>query len=229
MAHTISLPEWAVTRGRIHNDFPALDASRTALVVIDMQTVFMAPGEVFANPNALAIVDVVNRAAGVMRAAGGRVIWTRQTTSAEAPLAMPAWQYDMTDPGVARAVEVMRPGTPPHALHPAMDVREGDTVLDKYRYSAMMCPARGLERALAGSGIEALVIAGTLTNCCCESTARDANMMGYRVLVLGDACATVTDEEHNAALLNLRIMFADVRGVQELEGILAAGRETCPA
>ncbi|WP_404476423.1 cysteine hydrolase family protein [Novosphingobium sp. BL-52-GroH] len=225
MVHSIELPDWAVVRGRIHNDFPALDGARTALVAIDMQTVFMEPGEVFGNPQALDIADKVNRAAHVVRAAGGKVYWTRQTTSAEPPLAMPAWQYDMTDTTVRTAVEVMRAGTPSHAIHPAMDVRDGDPVVDKYRYSAFMCPAQGLKSALEGTGIDTLVIAGTLTNCCCESTARDANMMGYKVVFLSDATATVTDEEHNAALLNVCIMFADVRRTDELEGLFEAARK----
>ncbi|MFC0204639.1 cysteine hydrolase family protein [Novosphingobium soli] len=225
MAHTISLPDWAIARGRVHNDFARIDPASTALVAIDMQRVFMDPGEVFGNPYARAVTANVNRAAAAVRGAGGRVIWTRQTTSDDPRWAMPAWQYDMTDETVRRAVAAMQPGAPGQAIHPALDVARGDLVLDKYRYSAFMCPARALETALAGTGVDTLVIAGTLTNCCCESTARDANMMGYRVVFLADATAAVTDEEHNAALLNLRIMFADVRRTDELDGMLARGSE----
>jgi len=46
-------------------------------------------------------------------------------------------------------------------------------------------------------------VTGTLTNCCCESTARDAIALDYQVLFASDATAALTDEEHNASLLNL--------------------------
>jgi len=69
--------------------------------------------------------------------------------------------------------------------------------------------------------VDTLVIAGTLTNCCCESSARDAFMLGYRVLFAADATAAVSDEEHNAALLNLAVMFADVRRTDDIVALLA--------
>ena len=93
--------------------------------------------------------------------------------------------------------------------------------VDKYRYSAFMCPAEGLKRILSGLDIDMLVIAGTLTNVCCESTARDGNMMGYKIVFLSDATATRTDEEQNAALLNIRLSFGDVRQTAELPAMIA--------
>ena len=221
--HKIDLPGWAVARGRNMNDFPTIDPARTALIVIDMQNVFMALDEVFGNRNALDIVPTVNLAVRTLRDAGATVIWTRQTVSEEPTLAMPSWQYDMSIPTVRRAVETMIAGTRSHALHAAMDIQDGDVVLDKYRYGAFMCPAGGLKAALdALPDIDTLVIAGTLTNCCCDSTARDGNMLGYKVVFLSDATATRTDEEHNAALLTIRLNFADVRATDELAGMIAS-------
>ena len=220
MSHVVDLPDWAVERGRAQNDIMSADPARTALVAIDMQNVFMAAGEVFGNPHALDIAERVNRAAAIVREGGGTVIWTRQTVSDAPGLAMPAWQYDLSIPFVAHAVEVMRTGTRSHALHDAMDVRAEDVQLDKYRYGAFSCPAGALRRELEARGIETLVIAGTLTNCCCDSTAREANMAGYRVIVLADACAAPSDAEHNAALLLLRLNFADVKWVEALPAIL---------
>ena len=221
MAHTIALPEWAIARGRQLNQIDAIDPSRTALVAIDMQNVFMAPDEVFGNANALAIVETVNAVAAAMRDAGAVVIWTRQTVSAVPPLAMADWQYDLSIPEVRRAVETMAAGTRAHALHDAMAVGPDDPVVDKYRYGAFSCPAGDLRRLLEERQIDTLVIAGTLTNCCCDSTAREANMAGYRILFLADATATRTDEEHNAALLCLRLNFADVRYTDEVLAMLA--------
>ena len=219
--HRTYLPDWAVERGRNLNQFDHIDARRTALLAIDMQNVFMEPDEVFGNPHALDIIEPVNRAARLLRDSGATIIWTRQTVSHQPPLAMPAWQYDMSIPSVARAVNTMVAGTRSHAIHPAMDVQASDVVLDKYRYGAFMCPAGALQRYLKTTDIDTLVIAGTLGNCCCESTARDGNMLGYKIIFLSDATASRTDEEQNAALLNIRISFGDVRTTQDLPAMIA--------
>lgn len=219
--HKIHLPDWAVERGRNMNDFPTIDPARTALVAIDMQNVFMELDEVFGNRNALDIIGTVNLAARTLRDAGAKIIWTRQTVSHETPLAMPPWQYDLSIPSVRTAVETMIAGTRSHAIHAAMDVRDSDIVVDKYRYSAFMCPAGGLKNMLSQLDVDTLVIAGTLTNCCCESTARDGNMMGYKIVFLSDATSANTDEEHNAALLNIRLLFGDVRRTGDLPAMIA--------
>lgn len=218
--HKSHVPEWAVERGRKMNEFPAIDASRTALIVIDMQYVFMELDEVFGNQNALDIIDSVNLAVRTLRNAGAKIVWTRQTVSHDPPLAMPPWQYDLSIPSVRTAVETMIAGTRSHRIHARMDVRGGDIVIDKYRYSAFMCPANALKTLLVGMEVDTLVIAGTLTNSCCESTARDGNMMGYKIVFLSDATSANTDEEHNAALLNIRLLFGDVRRTRDLEAII---------
>ena len=60
-----------------------------------------------------------------------------------------------------------------------------------------------------------MIISGTLTNACCESSARDA-ALGYKVLFLSDGTATRTDIEHNAALINLMQLVADVRTTEDV-------------
>jgi nicotinamidase-related amidase len=157
--HKIHLPDWAIERGRNLNDFQRIDPTRTALVVIDMQNVFMELDEVFGNQNTLDIVGTVNLAVRTLRDAGAKIIWTRQTVSHEMPLAMPSWQYDLSIPSVRAAVETMIAGTRSHAIHAAMDVRDNDIVVDKYRYSAFMCPAGGLKKMLSGLDVDTLVIA----------------------------------------------------------------------
>ena len=66
--HTIDLPAWAIERGRALNSFSEIDPRRTALVNIDMQNVFVAEGEVYANPHARDIIPVVNRLSEALRA-----------------------------------------------------------------------------------------------------------------------------------------------------------------
>ena len=222
--HRIELPGWAVERGRQMNCFERIDPARTALVAIDLQNAFTLPGQVFGNPHACDIIPVVNRLAAAQRAAGGLVVWTRQTISRTPPTAYQPWQYDATDPFVARAIAALTPGADGHALHPGLDLGPGDLVLDKYRYSAFIRHGSDLDERLRLLGIDTLIVAGTLTNVCCESTARDAYMLGYRILFAADATAAVTDAEHNAALLNLCLNFADVRETAALLAMLEAAR-----
>jgi nicotinamidase-related amidase len=214
--HTIRLPRWAVERGAGMNAFPALSPGRTVLVNIDMQTVFLGEDQIYGNPHARDIVGKVNALSAAMRAIGAPVIWTRNTHTHDGPLAPPAWQYDPTQPGVAEGIAALQTGTASHDLYAEMRVAPGDIVLDKYRYGAFSCPAGALGRTLEALGVEMVIITGTLTNLCVESTAREANMAGYKVIVVADATATLTDAEHNAALLNLRLNFADVRRTRDV-------------
>lgn len=220
--HRIRLPRWAVERGEGLNRFNALVPGRTALVNIDMQSAFVDEGQVYGNAHARDIVGAVNALSHAMRSAGAPVIWTRNTHTDEGPCAPPPWQYDPSRPRVAEGVAALTAGAAGHSLSPAMHVEDGDIVLDKYRYGALSCPAGALRRTLEALGAEMLVITGTLSNCCCESTAREANMAGYKVIVVSDAMAAVTDAEHNAALLNLRLMFADVWRTRQVLAVIDA-------
>jgi ureidoacrylate peracid hydrolase len=65
-----------------------------------------------------------------------------------------------------------------------------------------------------------VLVTGTVTNVCCESTARDAMMLNYKVFFMSDANACRTDEEHNASLAILMGMFADVRSTDEMIDLL---------
>ncbi len=209
MAHQVDLPDWAVARGRALNSFDRLEP-RTALINIDMQTVFLAADQVYGNAHGRDIIPAVNRLSAALRAAGSPVIWTRQTHTFDGPCAPAPWQYDLSEPSVKAGVAALQAGTRAHALHPDMAVDAADRVLDKYRYGALACPAGALARSLAALDVQMVIITGVLTNCCCETTAREANMAGYKVIVVSDATAALTDAEHNAALLNLRLNFADV-------------------
>jgi nicotinamidase-related amidase len=220
--HRLNLPDWAVDRGRALNNFASLSPGRTVLVNIDMQNVFVAEGQVYASGHARDIVPAVNRLAAAMRAKGAPVIWTRTTHAFEGPFAPPDWQYDLSDPSTAEGIAALQKGALGHALYPRMDVVESDIVIDKYRYGAFTCPAGRLAGVLENLGAEMVLITGTSTNCCCETTAREANMAGYKVIVVSDATAALTDAEHNAALLNLRVNFADVRRAEEVLDMISA-------
>lgn len=220
--HKVRLPRWAVARGAALNSFQELAPGRTALVNIDMQSVFLDEAQIYGNRHARDIVPAVNALSRAMRTIEAPVIWTRQTHTFDGPCAPPPWQYDLDRPRVAEGVAALQAGALGHDLYPAMETAADDVVIDKHRYGALSCPGGNLRRTLETQGIEMIVITGTLTNCCCESTAREANLAGYKVIVVSDATATLTDAEHNAALMNLRLFFADVRRAREVLKMIAA-------
>eukprot|EP01051_Picozoa_sp_SAG22_P004681 SAG22_NODE_258_length_13522_cov_6.989496_6_plen_149_part_00 len=72
------------------------------------------------------------------------------------------------------------------------------------------------DERLRAANITTVLIAGCVTNCCCEATARDAMQRNYRVVMLADACAAGTDADHNAALNSCAQIFGDVMEVDEV-------------
>ena len=99
-----------------------------------------------------------------------------------------------------------------HELETAPD----DVTLIKNRYSAMISGASTLEPMLRNYGIDTLLIAGTKTNVCCESTARDAMMLDFKVVMVSDCCAALSDEEHLATLETFIQQFGDVMSAAEV-------------
>ncbi|MFX8988223.1 cysteine hydrolase, partial [Acinetobacter baumannii] len=77
-----------------------------------------------------------------------------------------------------------------------------------------------LHQILRDRQIDTLIVTGTLTNCCCESTARDAMQLNYKVIFVSDANAALSDAEHNATLNNMAALFADVMSTAEVIGSL---------
>lgn len=196
--------------------------AETALVVIDMQGLFTAPGAALEVPAARAIVPAVNRMAAALRAAGGTVAWVRSAF----PPSPRRWRGlldRLMPPDLAARVEAaLQPGADGHALTPGLDIRAGDLLAEKDRFSAFLpgaCPLPGLLRA---KGIDTVLIAGTLTEVCCESSARDAMMEDFRVVMLADATATRSDAAHLASLSAIALAFGDVQTVDEAAAFLAA-------
>jgi ureidoacrylate peracid hydrolase len=223
--HKIAIPSYAIERvlsrrGRL-NPFDGLEPARTALIVVDLQNGFMAPGQPAEIAQAREIVPNVNRLAAATRTAGGTVVWIQNTITPESEKSWSVYLGNFADddwgPRVRRA---FTPGAFGHALYPSLEVRPSDLTVRKYRFSALVQGASDLDAILRARGIDTLIIVGTATNVCCESTARDAMMLNYKVFFVSDANACRTDEEHNATLAILMGMFADVRSTDEMIALL---------
>ena len=109
-----------------------------------------------------------------------------------------------------------------------MDVRDSDFIVIKNRYSCFVPGSSSLERLLRSIGCDTIVLCGTKTNICVESTARDGMMIDLRVVVLSDATSTLSDIEHQASLNVLIQEFADILTVDEVLDELRANRAAAP-
>jgi nicotinamidase-related amidase len=66
-------------------------------------------------------------------------------------------------------------------------VHDSDVHAVKARASAFFPGKCNLKEQLDGFGIDTVLIAGTVTNICCESSARDAAELDYKVIMVSDA------------------------------------------
>lgn len=103
-----------------------------------------------------------------------------------------------------------------------LDVAPEDPVLEKSSWGAFFPGSSELHRLLTSRGIDTILVTGTVTNVCVESTVREANVLGYRVVVVADGCAAVNDEMHNASLTAIYRTFGDVRSSEEVVALLGS-------
>lgn len=205
-------------RGKLHL-FGKLDPRKTALLVIDMQNAFVAPGAPVEVPAARAIVPSINRLAAELRKRGATVVWVMHENrpgGSDWDGFFGAFVSDRTKAAAALTV-----GSPMQTLWRELDVSRDDLRVAKNRYSAFI--KTDFEKTLQQRGIDTLLIAGTKTNVCCECTARDAMMLDYKVVMLSDCTAALSDEEHLATLENMIQQFGDVLTADEALRLLHGG------
>ena len=206
-------------RGRLHL-FESLDPKRTALVVIDMQNAFVAPGAPMEVPAARGIVAPINRLATELRKRGVTVIWVAHENRKDGrdwagffdAFIAPGWRAD--------ASAALAAGSDLQKLYSPLETDAKDIRVAKNRYSALIAGASPLETVLKEKGIDTLLIAGTKTNVCCECTARDAMMLDYKVVMLSDCTAALSDDEQRATLENMIQQFGDVLSADEALALL---------
>lgn len=227
--HETKIPDYIVERvmerrGKvhIHDD---LDPSKTALLVVDLQNAFMVEEHAAAFvPGCVDIVPNVNRLAEAVRATGGRVYWIRNTITEESREAWSHW-FAMTGHDPERAAERqanMELGAVGHELYPDLVVKPEDETVLKHRFSALIQGSSDLHERLQAAGVETVIVTGTVTSVCCESTARDAMMLNYKTIMVSDGNAAMTDAEHNAALTAFYATFGDVMDTEMLIDALQA-------
>lgn len=196
-------------RGRLHL-YDSLDPKRTALLVIDMQNAFVAPGAPIEVPAARAIIAPINRLTAALRKRGVPVIWVLHENQAGGRDWIGFFDAFVAPGRRAEAAAALAAGAELQKLFPELETAPSDLRVAKNRYSALIGKSSSLEHELRQRHIDTLLIAGTKTNVCVECTARDAMMLDYKVVLLSDCTAALSDDEHRSTLENVIQQFGDV-------------------
>ena len=204
-------------RGRLHL-FDKIDAKRTALIVIDMQKTFCEPGAPAEVPASRSIVGSINRLAAGLRDAGGKVVWCTHANVGvdDSSDWRNFFDHFVADDIRSRTIESLSPGGSGQDIWHELQTADEDIKIFKNRYSALIPGSSQLERILRSLDIDTLLICGTKTNICCESTARDAMMLDFKVIMVSDGTAALSEQEHRASLENVIQQFGDVLSTDEI-------------
>ena len=162
------------------------------------------------------IVPNISRLASSLRSAGGTVAWVLPGSSEPSAL-------DVEFFGAETAAAFSRSG----GEGPLRDAAVARVRGGRRRPAggedgaSAFFPGRSpLPELLEERGIDTVLITGTVTNVCCESSARDASTLGYRVILVADANAARRDEDHNATLYTVYRTFGDVRTTADLIALI---------
>jgi len=186
-----------------------MNPKTTAVVLIEFQNDFTTPGGVFhdgvkgvmESSNMLAnTVALVNRS----RAAGVSVM--------HAPITFAEGYGELTGTpyGILKGVvdnKAFRKGSWGAEIVDALKPQAGDIVIEGKR-GLDAFPSTNLDFILRSKGIETVVLAGFLTNCCVESTMRSAYERGFDVITLKDCTAALSAEEQTNAFAHNFGMFS---------------------
>lgn len=179
-----------------------LNMDKAALVVIEMQETFRTDMELISDKQ-------INNVTSLVKFAEDKdmpIIFVRHNDSSKDSQNMVNWWGE--------ALEQYSDGW---QIIPEIDVKE-HIIIDKSQYSAFY--GTELDSILRSKGIKDIIICGLMTNCCCETAARDAFMHGYNVFFINDATATINADLHLSAIKNISFGFGKVLDTTDVIGVI---------
>lgn len=210
------------------------EPDRAALLVIDMQRYFVSPdypfGETIEKLVSGAsegyfrrVKDVVapniKRLLAAFRSRHRPIFFTGTGTYHDGS-ELPPWLRDFDELGMTLVGQRIWPRTDAAAWQIDDSVRpeSGEFVLHKTTSGPIN--STNLDQLLHNLGVTTLVVTGLTTDVCVTQTARETADRGFRVIVAEDACTTLSEEMHRAALLAFSLAFGRVRKTEELVKII---------
>ena len=190
-----------------------IEPDKTAVLVIDMQRAYLDPDAPRPAVGGREAVPKINELTAICRRLKMPIIFIRQAS-----------RPDGSDDGLKR--DFRPPGD--HELktvegkigvdfYPELNVAQGDYVVTKIRYSALIPGSSVLERLLHGLGRHSIIVCGAATDVCVAMTTADAMMLDFKVFLISDLTATFTAERQKAALNVIDQHFAKVMTFEEVK------------
>ena len=195
------------------------ERDRSVLIVVDMQNDFVLAGAIMEIPEAKNQIPKISKLIDTCRRLDVPVIYTAQEVDTVfCPL------ETIAHPKLQEAG--MRKGTKGIQIIDDLAPEPDEIVIRKRRFSAFyQTDLELILRNIRGSvsPVDTVIICGTVTNICCESTARDAFFRDFKVVFGTDICSARTIESHNATLVNMEI-FGRNMDCESIVAALEAGR-----
>lgn len=160
-----------------------VNTERTAVIVVDMQNVFCKPDGALYVPNTANIIEPIKQLTALAREAKMPVIYLRHIVRGDgSDSGRMKDMYPNTD-------EILKRGTHGVEIIDELAPVPGDIIVDKLFYSGFH--DTDLDTILRIHDINTVIICGTVTNVCCETTVRDAVHREYKVIFLSDGNAAM--------------------------------------
>jgi len=192
-------------------DFFEINPSTCALIIIDMQNAFVAEGSPLETPGARRMIPNLESLIQFARSRQIPLVWTQ---SDHRP---PFGGLMLKKFPLIQEQRILWLDEPSFQMYPDMlQPQEGprEHCIVKHKFDAFF--ETNLDAILRNHHVDTVIVTGTATNACCESTARSAFMRDYKVLFPSDANATFDDAMHEATLKNIDLLFGRVLTTAEL-------------
>ena len=198
-----------------------LTPSRTAVIAVHMQSDVVSADGAFGGFFAAQAAerDVIGQLATLLdaaRAAGATAVYTRV-----------AWQPGYPDLmanspllGMVAQTQCLVEGSEKAQIVPQLTPQDGDVVVTHQRVGGFS--ASQLDTILRARGIDTVLFAGVATNASVEGTARQASDLGYRTVIVADACSAADPGAHDASIASLGLL-AEITTVDEATDALSKG------
>ncbi len=177
------------------------ETGRSALLVLDVQNYFFqqdSPAYLDASPTILPNINTL--VAYASRAGWPTILTTHHAPSDKGNLMAQKWRH--------------HPREEECELYGGLTASDHAAHLPKEYYSAFF--RTNLEESLCQHGVTQVVVCGVMTHLCVDTTVRHAFLLGFKPIVVSDACCSKTLFYHWAALLALRHGFAEILCTDEI-------------